>query len=58
MKQLKLNTTNSFCIFWTMQTSADTRARFANIKEDGDLMKIVSSGKLLEKEFPDKCYKE
>ena len=41
-----------------MQTSADTRARFANIKEDGDLMKIVSSGKLLEKEFPDKCYKE
>ena len=33
----------------TLQTSADAVVRFTNIKEDGEIMKIVSHGKLLER---------
>ena len=44
----------------TLQTSADAVVRFTNIKEDGEIMKIVSLGKLLEREFMyhGKCYRE
>ena len=44
----------------TLQTSADAIVRFTNIKEDEEIMKIVSHGKLLEREFMDhgKCYRE
>ena len=44
----------------TLQTSADAIIRFANIKEDEDMLKIVCDGKLLEREFMvhDKCYRE
>ena len=43
----------------TLQTSTAI-LRFANIKEDGDMLKIFSGGKPLEKELmvDDKCYKE
>ena len=44
----------------TLQTSSDTTARFANIKEDEDMLKIVCDGKLLEREFMahDKCCRD
>ena len=35
----------------TLQTSADAIVRFTKIQEDGDMLKIVSHGKLLEREF-------
>ena len=44
----------------TLQTSADAIVRFTNVKEDRNMLKIVSHGKLLEREFMehDKCYSE
>ena len=33
----------------TQQTSADATVRFTNVKEDRDMLKIVSRGKLLER---------
>ena len=44
----------------TLQTSADAIVRFANIKEDEDMLKIVCDGKLLERTFRvhDKYYRE
>ena len=45
----------------TLQTSADAIVRFANIKEDEDMLKIVSDGKLLERGelmVHEKCYRE
>ena len=33
----------------TQQTSADAIVRFTNVKEDRDMLKIVSQGKLLER---------
>ena len=46
--------------FLTLQTSADPIVRFANIKEDENMLKIVCYGKLLEREFivHEKCYRE
>ena len=38
-----------------MQTSPDVIVRFTNIKENGDMLKIVSHGKLLEREFMVHC---
>ena len=35
----------------TLQTSADAIVRFTNVTEDRDMLKIVSHGKLLEREF-------
>ena len=35
----------------TLQASADAIVRFTNIKEDGNMLKIVSHGKLLKREF-------
>ena len=40
-----------FPLLLTLQTSADAIVRFTNIKEDGDMLKNVSNGKLLESEF-------
>ena len=44
----------------TLQASADAIVRFTSIKEDGDMLKNVSHGKLLEIEFMvhDKCNRE
>ena len=44
----------------TLQASADAIVRFTSIKEDGDMLKNVSNGKLLEIEFMvhDKCNRE
>ena len=44
----------------TLQTSADVIVRFTNVKKDRDMLKIVSQGKLLKREFMDhgKHYKE
>ena len=43
-----------------LQTSADAIIRFANIKEDEDMVKTVCNSKLLESErmVLDKCYRE
>ena len=35
----------------SLQTWADAIAKFTNIKEDQDMPKIVSDGKLLERDF-------
>ena len=35
----------------TLQTSVDAIVRLTNIKEGGDILKIVSHGKFLEREF-------
>ena len=37
----------------TLQTSPDAIVRFTNVKEDGEILKIVSHGKLLDGEFMD-----
>ena len=44
----------------TLQTSADTIVRFTNIKKNGDMLKNISHGKLLQREFMvhEKCYRE
>ena len=44
----------------TLQTSVDAIVRLTNIKEGGDILKIVSHGKFLEREFMvrDKCCRE
>ena len=43
-----------------LQTLTDGPVRFTKIEEDGDMLKIVSYGKLLERKFMvhDKCYRE
>ena len=43
-----------------MQTSPDAIVRFTNIKDDEGMLKIVSHGKLLEREFivHGNCYRE
>ena len=50
----------SFRCLLNLQTSADAIVTFSNIKEDGDMLKIASHGKLLEREFMvhGKCYRE
>ena len=60
MEQAKLNTRNSSHVCWPCKTSADAIVRFANIKEDEDMLKIVCDDKLLEREFMvhDKYYRE
>ena len=59
MEQSKLSK-KQFPRLLTLQTSDDAIVRFANIKEDEDMLKIVCDGKLLEREFMvhDKCYRE
>ena len=44
----------------TLPKSADAIVSFTNTKKNGDMLKIVSHGKLLEREFMvhDKCYRE
>ena len=57
---IKVKYKKKFPRLLTLQTSADEIVRFANIKEDEDMLKIVCDGKLLEREFMvhDKCYRE
>ena len=57
---IKIKNKKLFPRLLTLQTSADAIVRFTNIKEDEEIMKIVSHGKLLEREFMDhgKCYRE
>ena len=59
-RAIKIKYKKLFQRLLTLQTSADAMVRFTNIKEDGEIMKIVSHGKLLEREFMDhsKCYME
>ena len=58
--EIKIKYKKLFPRLLTLQTSADAIVRFTNIKEDEEIMKIVSHGKLLEREFMDdgKRYKE
>ena len=57
---IKVKYKKQFPCLLTRQTSADAIIRFANIKEDEDMLKIVCDGKLLERKFMvhDKCYRE
>ena len=57
---IKIKYKKQFPSLLTLQTSGDAIVRFANIKEDEDMLKIVCNGKLLEREFMvhDKCYRE
>ena len=57
---IKVKYKKQFPCLSTRQTSADAIIRFANIKEDEDMLKIVCYGKLLERRFMvhDKCYRE
>ena len=57
---IKVKCKKQFPCLLTLQTSADAIVRFANIKEDEDMLKIVCDGKLLERGFMvhDKCYRE
>ena len=59
MEQSKLSK-KQFPRLLTLQTSDDAIVRFANIKEDEDMLKIVCDSKLLEIEFMvhDKCYRD
>ena len=59
MEQSKLSK-KQFPRLLTLQTSDDAIVRFANIKEDEDMLKIVCDGKLLEREFMvhGKCNRE
>ena len=59
-RAIKVKYKKHFPRLLTLQTSADAIVRFANIKEDEDMLKIVCDGKLLEREFMvhDKCYRE
>ena len=56
----KIKCKKSFPHLLTLQTSPDAIVRFTNVKKDGEILKIVSHGKLLEREFMDhgKCYRE
>ena len=58
--EIKIKYKKLFPRLLTLQASADAIVRFTNIKEDEEIMKIVSHGKLLEREFMDhgKRYKE
>ena len=57
---IKVKYKKQFLRLLTLNTSADAIVRFANIKEDEEMLKIICDGKLLEKEFMihDKCYRE
>ena len=57
---IKVKYRKQFPRLLTLLSSADAIVRFANIKEDADMLKIVCDGKLLEREFMvhDKCYRE
>ena len=59
-RAIKIKYKKQFPCLLTLQTSADALARFANIKEDEDMLKIVCDGKLLERTFTvhDKYYRE
>ena len=50
-RAIKMKYKKLFPPLLTLQTSADAIVRFTDIKEDGDMLKIVSHGKLLEMEF-------
>ena len=52
---IKIKYKKLFPCLLTMQTSPDVIVRFTNIKENGDMLKIVSHGKLLEREFMVHC---
>ena len=56
---IKVKYKKQFPRLLTLQTSADAIVRFANIKEDKDMLNIVCDGKLLEREFMvhGKCYR-
>ena len=57
---IKIKYKKLFSCLLTLQISADAIVIFTNIKEDGDMQKIESHGKLLEREFMvhGKCYRE
>ena len=57
---IKIKYKKQFPRLLTLQASADAIVRFANIKDDEDMLKIVCDGKLLEREFMahGKCYRE
>ena len=57
---IKVKYKKQFPRLLTLQTSADAIVRFANVKEDEDMFKIVCDGKLLERVFMvhGKCYRE
>ena len=57
---IRINYKKQFPGLLTLKTSADAIVRFANIKKDEDMLKILCDGKLLEREFMvhDKCYRE
>ena len=57
---IKVKYKKQFLRLLTLQTSADAIVRFANVKEDEDMLKIVCDGKLLERVFMvhGKCYRE
>ena len=57
---IKIKYKKLFSCLLTLQLSADAIVIFTNIKEDGDMQKIESHGKLLEREFMvhGKCYRE
>ena len=57
---IKIKYKKLFSCLLTLPLSADAIVIFTNIKEDGDMQKIESHGKLLEREFMvhDKCYRE
>ena len=57
---MKIKYKELFPCLLTLQTSADAIVRFTNIKEDGDMLKIVFHGNMLEREFMvhGKCYRE
>ena len=46
---IKIKYKKLFPLLLTQQTSADAIVRFTNVKEDRDMLKIVSQGKLLER---------
>ena len=57
---IKIKNKKLFPRLLTLQTSADAIVRLTNVKKDRDMLKIVSQGKLLEREFidHDKYYRE
>ena len=57
---IKVKNKKQFPRFLTLQISADAIVRFANMKEDEDMLKVVCDVKLLEREFMvhDKFYRE
>ena len=57
---MKIKYKKLFPCLLTLQISPDAVVRFTNVKKNRDMLKIVSLGKLLEREFMDhdKYYRE